>query len=295
MITQFNNVSVRLDKKEILRHLDWSIEPGQVVGLLGKNGAGKSTLIRTLLGLIPVADGELKTLGIEPRSFSDEQKQDIAYVPQVAVGYEGFKVKTALKIHASCYARWNQALAERMLHKFDIESSAQVDKLSTGQRQAFMLMLALASSPKFLVMDEPVASLDPAARRDVLQFVAEAAGGDTSILYSTHITADLNRLTDKVAMLAGGKICFYHSTEALAQSVLIKGVPSERIQANKLWASNLLLASESQAIFCAWDTELEQQLHQYLGCTSMLVQPLNLEELFIRWHRLNTALYPSCD
>ena len=281
MICQFNNVSVSLGKNDILRNLDWEIAPGEVVGLLGKNGAGKSTLIQTLLGLIKPSQGEIKTLGCLARNISDHEKSRIGFVPQTSVGYEGMKVGHAIDLHRRCYQRWDDDLVKRMLDRFQLPLDGKVHKLSVGQRQSFMLVLALASKPEFLVMDEPVASLDPSARRDVLQFIAEAADQSCTILYSTHITADINRLADKVAMLEGGKIQFSKPCDELSQSVLIHGHIDKADLPTSDLRSRILKTTDAYTLVCGMDDEFKHHVP-----SDILVQPLNLEELFIRWHAL---------
>lgn len=289
MIAEFKNVSVELDKKLVLQNLSWNMPRSQVVGLLGKNGAGKSTLIRTLLGLVLPDSGTAQIFGANPRNIGDNEKNRLAYVPQTAMGYEGLSVKTALKLHASCYSSWNQNLADRMLQRFDIPLVTHVERLSGGQRQALMLVFALASQPEFLVMDEPVASLDPSARREILQFIAEVAGGDCSILYSTHITADVNRLADQVAMLADGCIQFCRAAEAISQTVLVTGELPQAFVQDEAFGHSVLKQHGDQTILCDWSDELEKWLP-----ANCMIQPLNLEETFIRWHVINEqARQPS--
>ena len=284
MIAEFENVEVALSKSTVLSNLNWQIPKGKVIGLLGKNGVGKSTLIRTLLGLIPTDSGRVDLFGKNPRGMGDEEKSRLAYVPQTAMGYEGLKVKAAVSLHASCYESWDDEIAERMLTKFEIHSDKKVGKLSVGQRQALMLVFALASQPEFLIMDEPLASLDPAARREVLQFVAETAGTGCTILYSTHITADLVRLADDIAMLAEGNIQFCQDSQSLSESVLLSGPLPPALLEHPDFSSNVLARNKEMCIASNWDEKFRSMLSD-----ETLVSPLNLEELFIRWHAIKTT------
>ncbi len=281
MISECSNTTVQLGDHLVLKSLNWQIPKGKVIGLLGKNGAGKTTLIRTLLGLIKPYSGKVQTLGINPQDFDDEHKEKLAYVPQTAIGYEGLKVEDAIELHASCYPAWDKQLEQRMVEKFSLRLKSKVHKLSVGQRQALMLVFALCVRPKLLIMDEPVASLDPSARREVLQFVAEIAGDDCTILYSTHLTADLSRMADEVALLADGQIQFHHSFEQLDGSVLVKGATDDFFQSANL-GEKVLTRNKDSAVISGWKPELKNLLPEHA-----LVQPLSLEELFIRWHQIN--------
>lgn len=282
MIAEFEHLSINMGKTPVLKDLNWTIPKAQVVGLLGKNGAGKSTLIRSLLGLVLPDHGTVQLFGTEPRNMGDNEKARLAYVPQTAMGYEGMKVSAAVLLHASCYPSWNQSLADRMLAKFDIPQTTRVERLSGGQRQALMLVFALGCQPEFLVMDEPVASLDPSARREVLQFIAEAAGGDCSILYSTHITADVNRLADQVAMLADGQIQFCRPADEISQTVLVQGELPDAFIQSEAFAHSLLKQAGNQTLLCNFSDDMQKSLP-----AACLIQPLNLEETFIRWHALS--------
>jgi len=282
MICEFRDTHVQLGGRQILSHLDWSIPEGQVIGLLGKNGAGKSTLIRTMLGLIRPTAGAVSTLGVSARSLADEEKTRIGYAPQSAVGYESMRVKNAIEVHASCYERWNHELVTRMLERFEIPLKHTVQKLSVGQRQALMLLFALASEPELLVMDEPLASLDPAARRDTLAFVAEAAGSRTTILYSTHNTADINRLADQVALLANGRIQFCRSAEEVSHAVLLRGELPSELTLSEEFKRCVLQQRGAETLLANWTGDNQCKLPG-----DVLVQPVNLEELFIRWHQLD--------
>ena len=289
MICEFNNASVSIEGQEVLKQIQWSIPKGSVVGLLGKNGAGKSTLIRSLLGLIRTSDGSITTLGVEAIKIDDKEKAMLAYVPQTSVGYEGISVKRALQVHSACYPNWNQALANRMIEKFSIAEKQKVQKLSVGQRQLLMLIFALASKPSFLVMDEPVASLDPSARRDILQFITEACDEGCTILYSTHITGDIHRLADRVALLANGKIEFDHSCEMLDNTVSIRNFQDVSSILKKLsllgFENKLLHHNENEVLVCDWNEDIEINFDE-----TVVLQKLNLEELFIRWHKIQDQL-----
>ncbi|RZL30082.1 MAG: ABC transporter ATP-binding protein, partial [Rubrivivax sp.] len=153
----------------VLNGLDWRLLPGQVVGLLGRNGAGKTTLLEALLGLREPDAGRVQLYGQHALTLDDAARARIGYVPQHSDLFEGFTPAQLLAYFRSFYPRWNEALVEGLLSRWDIARDKPIRKLSGGQKQRLSIIRALAHEPDLLVLDEPVASLDPAGRRDFLR------------------------------------------------------------------------------------------------------------------------------
>lgn len=196
-------------KRQVLQGLDWEVPAGRVIGLLGRNGAGKTTLLRCLLGLSPVDGGTVSLFGHSMREPGGERMHRIGFVPQTFDLFPWMKVRAYMEFTAAFYARWNTALAQRLLHDWELDPTQKIGQLSQGQRQKLAIVRAIAPEPDLLVLDEPVASLDPQARR---AFMAELlslmhAPGKT-VIFSTHITADLERAEADIALLRDGRIQF---------------------------------------------------------------------------------------
>ncbi|MGL4220004.1 MAG: ATP-binding cassette domain-containing protein, partial [Shewanella sp.] len=152
-------------EKPALKDLSLRLSAGMVVGLLGQNGAGKSTLMRCALGILSPDSGDIRTLGETPEQLSSAAKERLGYVPQQPFGYEGFTVERALDLHRSFYPHWDMQLEQDWLTRFELDVSQQIQRLSVGQRQSLALIMAMAYRPELLILDEPVASLDPIVRR----------------------------------------------------------------------------------------------------------------------------------
>jgi ABC-2 type transport system ATP-binding protein len=204
----------------VLDALDLSIPTGSVVGLLGKNGAGKTTLLKCMLGLIRADAGRLRLLGDDPATLSAETKGRLGYVPQTVSLYSWMRVRQLLNYTAAFYPRWNGRLVEDLLRRFELDAGVRVGTLSVGTLQKLAIVLALAHEPDLLVLDEPAASLDPIARREFLAAVLEVAvDGKRTVLFSTHITSDLERVADSVAILKGGRIIYHDALDDLKDSI----------------------------------------------------------------------------
>ena len=222
-------VSVTFGAQRVLDGLDWSLPAGRVVGLLGRNGAGKTTLIETLLGLREPASGEALLFGQPSLALTDAARARIGYVPQRSDLFEWLTADQLLAYFRSFYPRWNTAKVDGLMSRWEIARDKPIGKLSGGQQQRLSIIRALAHEPELLVLDEPVASLDPAARRDFLgELVDQVVDRQTTVVFSTHILSDLERVALDVAFLAGGKIALHSPLdELLESSVRLGGVPAD--------------------------------------------------------------------
>ena len=194
----------------VLTGVDLALAPGSVLGLIGRNGAGKSTLIRAMLGLLEPLAGEARVFGEPALKLSDAAKARLAYVPQQPEALAWLTAQQMLDFVGRFYPRWDAHFASSMLRSWDIGPNKLLGKLSPGERQRVDLIRALASQPDLLVLDEPAAALDPVARRDLLREIALRAGeAGTTVLFSTHIVSDLERVASDIAFLHDGKLLLH--------------------------------------------------------------------------------------
>jgi len=204
----------------VLKGLDWQLLPGQVVGLLGRNGAGKTTLLETLLGLRQPQSGAVRLFGEDVARLSDEARARIGYVPQNSDLFESFTPAQLMAYFKSFYPRWNEARVEGLLSRWDITRDKPIRKLSGGQKQRLSIIRALAHEPDLLVLDEPVASLDPVGRRDFLrELVEQVLDRGTTVVFSTHILSDLERVAFNLAFLSEGRIALQAPLDELLEQV----------------------------------------------------------------------------
>ncbi|MBN8922150.1 MAG: ABC transporter [Rhodanobacter sp. 68-29] len=191
----------------VLRGVDLALEPGSVLGLIGRNGAGKSTLIRAMLGLLEPLSGSATVFGEPALKLSDDAKARLAYVPQQPEALAWLTAQQMLDYVGRFYPRWDAEFVRRTLERWKLQPNKLLAKLSPGERQRVDLIRALASQPELLVLDEPAAALDPVARRELLREVALRAGeSGTTVLFSTHIVSDLERVASEIAFLHEGRL-----------------------------------------------------------------------------------------
>lgn len=206
--------------RSVLSQLDWRVPAGRVVGLLGRNGAGKTTLLRCLLGLSPIDGGAIELFGEAMTGPGGERMHRLGFVPQTFDLFPWMRVRAYLDFTGAFYARWNRALVQRLLTDWQLDAQQKIGQLSQGQRQKLAIVRAIAPEPDLLVLDEPVASLDPQARRafmaELLQLMDHPG---KTVIFSTHITADLERANADIALLRDGRIQFTRPLEELRRRI----------------------------------------------------------------------------
>jgi ABC-2 type transport system ATP-binding protein len=182
------------------------IPAGHIAGLVGPNGAGKTTLLHLVTGLVAPTTGTIEVAG-GPPAATKAQLARVGFVAQDAPVYVGLSVADHLRLGAHLNPRWDAQLATQRISKLSLDPHQKAGRLSGGQRAQLALTLAIAKRPQLLILDEPVASLDPLARRDFLRDLTEATGEhQMSVMLSSHLVADLERVCDYLIVLAAGRV-----------------------------------------------------------------------------------------
>jgi len=189
-----------------LQDCDLEIPAGSVTALVGPNGAGKTTLLHLAIGLTAPSAGEVRVLGHTPRDEERSVLPRVGFVAQDHPLHQSFTIAETLKLGRKLNPSWNDELALARIESLHLPLRKKVGQLSGGQRSQVALTLALAKRPELLLLDEPVASLDPLARREFMQSVMEAvADGGLTVLLSSHIVVDLERICDHLVILSDGR------------------------------------------------------------------------------------------
>src|SRR5438874_3242741 len=197
----------RYGKKWALRGCTLALPAGSVVALVGPNGAGKTTLLHLAVGLSAPTQGSVRVLGSSAREHPELVLPRVGFVAQEHPLYRRFRLAEMLRACEKLNTTWDSALARRRLEHLRIPLDQKVDTLSGGQQAQVALTLALAKRPELLFLDEPVASLDPLARREFLQSLMEAvADGGLTVVLSSHIVADLERVCDRLVILSSARV-----------------------------------------------------------------------------------------
>jgi ABC-2 type transport system ATP-binding protein len=205
-VLQAVGLTKRYGQRTALADCTLAVPPGRVVGLVGPNGAGKTTLLHLAVGMLAPTAGTVEVLGGQPASGA-AQLAKVGFVAQDTPTYAGLSVADHLRFGAHTNARWDQRVAEDRIDQLGLDRAQRAGKLSGGQRAQLALTLAIAKRPELLILDEPVASLDPLARREFLQgLMAYTADHDTSVILSSHLVSDLERVCDYLIVLVASRV-----------------------------------------------------------------------------------------
>jgi ABC-2 type transport system ATP-binding protein len=191
----------------VIRGLDVSVSEGEVLGLLGANGAGKSTLLKLLLGLLTPDSGRAFVVGERADQLSARTRARIGYVPQAPAQFDWLTGRAMLTYLSAFYSQFDGSYTRTLIEHWDISLDIPIGALSPGQQQRLSIVRSLASRPDLIVLDEPIASLDPAIRIAVIEELKRLRQErPVTVIFSSHIVSDLQRLCSELAIMAHGKI-----------------------------------------------------------------------------------------
>jgi len=211
---------------DVLDGVGFSLQSGEVVGLLGRNGAGKTTLIRIAMGMIETQQGSVKILGMDPREKPLEIKRRVGYVSEDQILPDFLSVRKVVELHRGLFPSWDDDIARELLGRFGLSPQAKIKTLSKGQARQVALICAVAHRPELLILDEPAGGLDPAARREFLETSIQLLNvAGSTILFSSHHMPDVERMAGRVVMLHEGKVLLDSSLDELREAYCLALLP----------------------------------------------------------------------
>jgi ABC-2 type transport system ATP-binding protein len=278
-VIETRGLSKRYRKVTALREATCTVPEGRISALIGPNGAGKTTLLRLLSGLARPSGGDVAVLGAAPRQDS-AFLADIGFLAQEIPLYRRLSAEDHIGIGAHLNPRWDAASVRQRLKSLDIPTGQAVGTLSGGQRAQVALALTLAKRPRLLLLDEPVAALDPLARRHFLATLADAvAVGGLTVVLSSHLVVDLERVCDHLILLAASRIQLCGDIDlVLAEHQVLVGPRKDTAAIERTHTlvqavhtarqSTLLIRLGGPVIDPAWETAdvgLEELVLGYMG------------------------------
>jgi ABC-2 type transport system ATP-binding protein len=218
-VIDVSSVTRRFGATMALRSVTLSLPQGAVYGLVGPNGAGKTTLIKHLLGLLRADTGSVRVFGLDPIAEPVGVLSRIGYLSEEHDLPEWMRLDELLRYSRACYPAWDEAYAEKLRHAFGLDLSTKISNLSKGQKARAGLLVALSHRPELLVLDEPSSGLDPIVRRDILDAVLRTMAHEgRTVLFSSHLLDEVERVADHVTMISQGRIVASATLAALKDS-----------------------------------------------------------------------------
>ena len=206
-VVDIKGVSRSFGKKIALDKVDLSVPQGSVVGLVGENGAGKTTLLKHVLGLFKARTGAVRVFGKDPVADPESVLGEIGYLSEVRDLPDWMRIGELMSYTRAFFPSWDDAFAEELREMFELSLDQKVKTLSRGQRARAGLIAAIAHRPQLLVLDEPSSGLDPVVRRDILSAIIRTVADEgRTVLFSSHLLDEVQRVSDHVAMLHLGKM-----------------------------------------------------------------------------------------
>ena len=273
--------------------VDMSVREGEIYGFIGPNGAGKSTTIRTLLGLIHPTSGSATVFGKDITTFGPEIRQEVGYLPSEVFYYDDMRAIDLLKYSASFYAadaKATEARIRELAELFDLDLRKKIDDLSYGNKKKVGIIQGLAHQPKLIILDEPTGGLDPLIQQEFFHRLREENRRGATILFSSHILGEVQRLCDRVAIIKDGSIIRVEEIRTLLENQtkrfrLELAGPPDAAHFQLDGVSDLTVTNHSVSFLYRGQMNAVTRVLAGLDLVDLLVEEPDLEEIFLHYYQ----------
>ena len=271
-----------------IKNINLEIKKGEVFGFIGPNGAGKSTFIRTLLGLLHPSSGTAKVLGHNIKNKSEEIRKKLGYLPSEVNYYDGMSSRELLEYHAGFYEKVDTAKIKTLSEIFELDLDRKIEELSFGNKKKCAIIQSVIHEPDLLILDEPTSGLDPLMQNRFFELLEEENKKGTSIFFSSHILAEVQRLCNRAAIIRKGEISAVEDIQGLLEKQMKKArfVFKEKQELkfisgvqNPTWTNNKLTFDYIGPV-----KELIQWMNQLDLQDAVLEEP-DLETIFMNYYQ----------
>jgi ABC-2 type transport system ATP-binding protein len=296
-VIRIENLVKYFDGRCVLDGINLKVPQGCIYGLLGRNGAGKTTIIRILLGLEPPTRGQTFLLDTESSELSAKLHSRIGYVAEGHNLIQNYRISRLIKLCKGLSMSWNDEFFGHLIDKFRLPTDRRVKELSMGMRAELNLALALAIDPELLIFDDPTLGLDTIARRQFLEIAIELIQRQgRTILFSSHILSDVERIADRIGIFAAGKLVVDCPLEELKERVKKLRVIFPEAAPSNLYLKEIVnqqIDGREMVITVAnWNGQKQTVLDTFKpsSCTEI---PMSLEDIFIECTKPSPELIES--
>lgn len=288
-IIEINDLTKYYGKARGIIDVSFNVEEGEIFGFIGPNGAGKSTTLRTILGLIYPASGNAKIFGKDCIKYGPEVKKEIGYLPSEVFYYDRMKVVDLLKYSASFYKKDCSKRIKELADTMDLDLHKRIDDLSFGNKKKVGIVQGLLHEPKLIILDEPTSGLDPLMQQKFFELLQEENKKGATILFSSHILGEVQRLCNRVAIIKEGKIIQLEKISALQDNNYkkIRVQPNGRIDQNYFnipGVSNLEMKQNIFSfLFRGNINEIMKKVAE-IEVVNVWIEEPDLEEIFLHYY-----------
>jgi len=213
-ILEVKNIEKSFDDKKIIDKVSFTIKKGKIVGLLGKNGSGKSTIIKMINDLLTIDSGEILING---EKISPKTKAIVSYLPERTYLDSSQTVKQTFDFFEEFYSDFDRQKAESLLVDLDLDINSSLAKMSKGMKEKIQLVLVMSRRAKLYILDEPLGGVDPSTRDYIMKTILSNFGEDSSLIITTHLVADVEKILDEVILIDKGKVILKGDADKLRE------------------------------------------------------------------------------
>lgn len=288
-VIEINNLTKSYGKSRGISDVSFNVEEGEVFGFIGPNGAGKSTTIRTLLGLIHPTSGSAKIFGKDCIKYAPEIAKEVGYLPSEVFYYDNMKVIDLLKYSASFYKKDCSKRMMELAEIMNLDLEKKIDDLSFGNKKKVGIVQGLLHEPKLIILDEPTSGLDPLMQQKFFELLEEENKKGATVLLSSHILSEIQKLCTRVAVIKEGKIITLDKISTLQENNYkkIKISTKSQIDNNYFKADgvvNLDVKKDEVSFLFKGDINSLIQKISKIEINNILVEEPDLEEIFMHFY-----------
>lgn len=281
------HVSKKYGQARGIEDVSFSVQPGEIIGLIGPNGAGKSTLIRILLSFIYPNSGEAQIDGLNCLREAKKMKQRVGYVPSEINYYDDMTVVELLRYSARFYKKDCEKQAAELARRLELDMSKKITALSYGNKKKVAIVQALQHQPKVLILDEPTGGLDPLMQNIFFELLKQEKEKGTTILFSSHILSEVEKICDRVAIIREGKLLKLETVEALRENTY-KQIEVEFFELPKAFdmpnhSNQQIFGNQITFLFSGDVNELLAYLSKYRLKNIRILEP-SLDDIFLHYY-----------
>lgn len=288
-VIEINNLTKTYGKSRGITDISFYVEEGEIFGFIGPNGAGKSTTIRTLLSLIYPTSGSATIFGKDCVQFAPEIKKEIGYLPSEVFYYDNMKVKDLLKYSASFYKKDCSKRIKELAEWMDLDLNKKIDDLSLGNKKKVGIVQGLLHEPKLIILDEPTSGLDPLMQQKFFELLEEENKKGATILFSSHILSEVQRLCNRVAIIKEGRIVTVEKISTLQENNYKKfkvetKVPLDPNYFNISGVNNLEIKETTTSFLFRGNINAIMKKLADIELVNLWIEEPDLEEIFMHYY-----------
>lgn len=289
-VIEIQNLTKTYGQARGISDISFNVEEGEIFGFIGPNGAGKSTTIRTLLSLIYPTSGSATIFGKDSVKYAPEIKKEIGYLPSEVFYYDNMRVKDLLKYSASFYKKDCTKRIHELAEIMDLDLNKKIDDLSFGNKKKVGIVQGLLHEPKLIILDEPTSGLDPLMQQKFFDLLSEENKKGTTILFSSHILSEVQRLCNRVAIIKEGRLIKVEKISTLRETnhkrfKLETARPIEKGYFTSLGVSNLEIKDNTITFLFSGNINTMMKKLADIELTNLWIEEPDLEEIFLHYYQ----------